>query len=174
MRKSSGEALAAAAIELLATLRRAARRQFVHLAGHVGEKAGQGARLLEFGLERTEFGAQFGPLFTAMTSHPELVSGAGRGDLALMQTAPGDWVAKAGAEGVQTMGIRSAGLGIAIKVEDGNARALLPVMVSVLQQLGLLTNVQTSPLAKWTRPTLYNARDKAVGEIRSIVELKSL
>lgn len=129
------------------------------------------ARLAQGG-EDPDFGKPFAEVFQAMTTHPELVSGTGRGDLALMQTAPRDWVAKAGAEGVQAIGIRSAGLGIAIKVADGNARALLPAAISVLLQLELLRDVQATPLSAWSRPALYNLREIAVGEIRPTIELQ--
>ena len=106
-----------------------------------------------------------------MTTHPELVSGTGRSDLAFMQTAPGDWVAKVGAEGVQVIGIRSAGLGIAVKVADGNARALYPATVSALQQLGVLSTVENTPLASWLRPQLRNYAGLPVGEVRPTVAL---
>jgi hypothetical protein len=55
-------------------------------------------------------------LADAMTAHPEMVSGEGRSDLALMRAGRGDWVAKIGAEGVRGSGVRGAGIGIAIKV----------------------------------------------------------
>ena len=77
-------------------------------------------------------------LADAMTAHPEMVSGEHRSDLALMQAGRGDWVTKIGAEGVQAIGIRSRGLGIAIKVADGQKRGLYPAIVAVLEQLGLV------------------------------------
>jgi L-asparaginase II len=117
------------------------------------------------------FGEALGTLFDAMTAHPELVSGTGRSDLAFMQTAPGDWVAKVGAEGVQVIGIRSAGLGIAVKVADGNARALYPAAIAVLQQLGLLPAVENTPLVSWLRPQLRNYAGLQVGEVRPTVTL---
>ena len=61
-------------------------------------------------------------LADAMTAHPEMVSGEGRSDLALTRAGRGDWVCKIGAEGVQAIGIRSRGWGIAIKVADGDRR----------------------------------------------------
>jgi L-asparaginase II len=117
------------------------------------------------------FGEALGTLFDAMTAHPELVSGTGRSDLAFMQTAPGDWVAKVGAEGVQVIGIRSAELGIAVKVADGNARALYPATIAVLQQLGLLPAVGNTPLASWLQPQLCNYAGLQVGEVRPTVTL---
>ncbi|WP_019142074.1 asparaginase [Noviherbaspirillum massiliense] len=118
-----------------------------------------------------EYGDVLGTLFQAMTSHPELVSGTGRSDLAFMQAAPGDWVAKIGAEGVQVIGIRSAGLGIALKVADGNSRALYPATVSVLQQLGLIPHSAVPVPTPWMRPQLKNAMGLLTGEIRATVSL---
>lgn len=119
-------------------------------------------------------GSLMGELFDAMTSHPELVSGAGRIDLAFMQTAPGDWVAKGGAEAVQVIGIRSAGLGIAIKVADGSARGLHPATIAVLQQIGLLASPDGTPLAAWARPQLHNFRGLHTGEVRPVVNLAKI
>ena len=117
------------------------------------------------------YGAAPATLRGAMTAHPELVSGTGRSDLAFMQSAPGDWVAKIGAEGVQVIGIRSAGLGIAVKIADGNARALCTATVAVLQQLGLLHNPQASPLAAWVRPQTRNYAGIRTGETRAVFEI---
>lgn len=117
-------------------------------------------------------GAAMEELFRAMTTHPELVSGTGRVDLALMQTAPGDWVAKGGAEAVQVIGIRSAGLGIAIKVADGNSRALYPAAISVLQQLGVLSPSGAPTLADWAQPPIRNLKGLHTGDIRPAVKLQ--
>lgn len=112
-------------------------------------------------------------LHEAMTSHPERVSGTGRSDLAFMQTAPGDWVAKIGAEGVQALGIRSAGLGIAVKVADGNARALCVATIAVLQKLGVLPDIAGTPLAALANPVLRNYAGTVTGEVRSTVQLRA-
>lgn len=122
--------------------------------------------------ERDEmYGSALGELYQAMTAHPELVSGTGRSDLAYMQTAPGDWVAKIGAEGVQVIGVRSTGLGIAIKIVDGNKRALHTAAVAVLQQLGLVAAPEASPLAPWLRPQLKNYAGLRTGEVRAVLQL---
>jgi L-asparaginase II len=128
------------------------------------------ARLAQ-GRKDPEFGDVLGDLFDAMTVHPELVSGTGRSDLVFMQAGAGDWVAKGGAEAVQVIGIRSAGLGIALKVADGDARALYPATVAVLQQAGLLSSADATPLASWQRPQLHNLMGLHTGEIRATVQL---
>ncbi|HVL76939.1 MAG TPA: asparaginase [Noviherbaspirillum sp.] len=131
------------------------------------------ARLAQ-GREDAEFGPEMGTLFDAMTTHPELVSGTGRSDQAFMRTAPGDWVAKVGAEAVQVIGIRSAGIGLAVKIADGNNRALYPAVIAALQQLGLLSHLEDTPLAAFARPPIRNARGLDVGEIRPLLELNRI
>jgi L-asparaginase II len=102
-------------------------------------------------------------VYYAMTRHPDLVSGTARTDLALMQIGAGDWVAKIGADGMQAIGIRSRGLGIAIRIADGSTSALHIVTAEVLHQLGLLENPQTGALATHFRPAVRNARGTVTG-----------
>jgi L-asparaginase II len=112
--------------------------------------------------------------FKAMTTHPEMVSGEGRNDLAYALAGGGDWVSKIGAEGVQAIGIRSLGLGIAIKVADGNMRGLHPATVSVLEQLGLMNDQQRAALASWANPALKSAAGLPVGDIVPAVQLRDV
>ena len=107
----------------------------------------------------------------AMIAHPEMVSGEHRSDLALMQAGRGDWVTKIGAEGVQAIGVRSQGIGIAIKVADGQKRGLYPAIVAVLDQLGLLDAAARDTLAVWARRTVRNYRGLETGEVRPAVAL---
>lgn len=110
-------------------------------------------------------------LSTAMRAHPELVSGQGRSDLAFMQAfqeeSDGDLVAKIGAAGIQLLGIRSAGLGIAVRIADGNAQALYCAAVAVLEQLGLLGDTQRAALAPYARPAIRNYAGIVTGEWRA-------
>jgi L-asparaginase len=70
-------------------------------------------------------------IVAAMSSHPELVGyEQGAIDTELMRARPG-WVAKGGAEGLICAASRD-GIGIAIKIEDGNKRALRPALASFL------------------------------------------
>jgi L-asparaginase II len=118
-----------------------------------------------------EFGAAPRVLANAMTAHPEMVSGERRTDLEIMRAGRGDWVAKIGAEGVQAIGIRDTGTGIAIKVADGSKRVLRPVIASVLDQLGLMDSTRRSDLADWFEPVVRNYRGFATGRIQSSVVL---
>jgi L-asparaginase II len=73
----------------------------------------------------------------AMRAHPELVAGTGAGDTLLMAGVPG-LLAKSGAEGVAAVAVPAAGA-VALKIDDGAARARLPVLVFALRRLGLAT-----------------------------------
>jgi L-asparaginase II len=73
----------------------------------------------------------------AMRAYPEWTSGTTRAERALMTAVPGLLV-KSGAEGVDGLALAD-GRAIAVKVEDGAARALPPVAVALLGRLGVAT-----------------------------------
>jgi L-asparaginase II len=73
--------------------------------------------------------------FVAMRSHPDLVGGTGRDVTRLIGAVP-DLVAKDGAEGVYAAALAD-GRAVAVKIDDGSARARLPVLVAALQALGV-------------------------------------
>jgi L-asparaginase II len=101
-----------------------------------------------------------------------MVSGEGRNDLILMRAGRGDWVTKVGAEGVQAIGVRSRGWGIAVKVVDGNARGLHPATVAILDLLGLLDAQQQIALAAWREPIIRNYRGLITGRVQPTVRLE--
>jgi L-asparaginase II len=128
---------------------------------------------LASGSRDSEFGNSFAQLSEAMTSHPELVSGTGRNDLAFMQTGGGDWVSKVGADGVQVVGSKSRGEAFAIKIIDANKPALFAASVAVMDQLGWLNGVQREALQPWRAQPLINARGVQVGERLPVFKLQT-
>jgi L-asparaginase II len=119
------------------------------------------------------YGTAPATLAQAMRTHPEMVSGERRNDLTLMRAGRGGWVTKVGAEGVQALGVRDKGWGIAIKVIDGNARGLHPATVAVLDQLGLLDEAQRTELSAWREPTIRNYRGIVTGKVWPVVDLQA-
>lgn len=113
-------------------------------------------------------------LFYAMTRHPDLVSGTARTDLAIMQTGAGDWVSKIGADGMQAIGVRSQGLGIAVRIAGGSSRATQIAAVEVLHQIGLLETPDATPLARSFRPWERNARGNPTGRCLPLFALPRL
>jgi L-asparaginase II len=110
----------------------------------------------------------------AMRRHPDLVSGTHRSDLMLMTAGAGDWVSKVGADGVQAIGVRSRGIGIAIRIADGNRRALHVATLAVLQQLGLVGDPAGTPLAPLDEGVIRSYRGVAVGTVEPTFSLPRL
>jgi L-asparaginase II len=95
----------------------------------------------------------------AMRVHPELIRGPGAVDTELMRSQPG-WIAKGGAEAL-FCAAGPDGLGVALKVEDGAARALRPALGAFLEQLGLEPG-SFGPVE------LRNSRDDVVGSLAAM------
>jgi L-asparaginase len=88
----------------------------------------------------------------AMRAHPELVGYGGANDTELMRRRPG-WIAKGGAEGL-LCAASPGGRGVALKVEDGNQRAMRPALAAFL---GLGEDFGVVPVE--------NSRGEVVGEL---------
>jgi L-asparaginase II len=69
----------------------------------------------------------------AMRRHPELLRGRVAADVELMAAVDG-WSAKGGAEGL-FCACSADGLGLALKVEDGSFRAIVPALGEILRRL---------------------------------------
>lgn len=109
-------------------------------------------------------------IVAAMAQHPERVSGPGRFDTELMRLTAGRLIAKGGGEAVHAGLIRARGWGWALKVADGNRRATPPVLLAVLERLGVLEAEDRASLEEWMRPILRNNRREIVGHIEPLLD----
>ena len=109
-------------------------------------------------LERmaTAFSRVDGRISAAMRAYPELIRGRGALDTTFMQELPG-WTAKGGAEGL-LCAAGPDGLGIALKAEDGQQRALQPAVGFFLDVLGLDGSA-------FGQAPVRNSRDEVVGSV---------
>jgi len=106
-------------------------------------------------------------LLRAMLNHPELVAGEGRFDTELMRQGHGQVLSKGGAEGIQCLSRVGEGMGVAIKVEDGSARAKHAVALQLLEQLDWLTPITLDDLRRQFLAPAPHLRLEVVGELRS-------
>jgi L-asparaginase II len=128
---------------------------------------------------------------SAMTTHPEMVSGYGEFDCELMKAGEGRVVCKRGAEGYQIIGLLpgtlrpdSPGIGIALKVSDGDAsrmsldlahvtRVRPAVTLEILRQLGALSSKQEQALASFgPEKSVKNHRGIVTGQSRPVFHLQ--
>ena len=118
---------------------------------------------------------------SAMTAHPEMISGYGRFDTRLMEVGKGKILSKGGAEGYQGIGLmpgalapNSPGIGIMLKVSDGDAakRVRPAVILEILRRLRVLDEGQMRELAEFgPLQSIYNWRKLTVGESRPVFTL---
>lgn len=112
-----------------------------------------------------------GILMAAILSHPRHIAGDGRLETLVMQALPDRVFAKSGAEGGYALALMKEGLGVALKIEDGQQRALNPAIVAILEQLGLMTPEGREALAPYAQPPILNHRKQEVGRIRPVFSL---
>jgi L-asparaginase II len=112
-------------------------------------------------------------LTSAMTAQPRMVSGAAGFDTALMRAGRGEIVCKGGAEAFQGVALRGTGLGIAAKISDGDARALPPAMLAVLDALDAFEGDTADDLQAFRRPVVLSAAGEPVGEIEPVFSIEA-
>jgi L-asparaginase II len=93
---------------------------------------------------------------SAMRAYPDLIRGPLGADSQLMRLE-GGWIAKIGAEGL--LGAAADGVGVALKIEDGDQRAIRPALARLLEALGFDPG-EIGVVA------LENSRGEVVGELR--------
>jgi len=105
-------------------------------------------------------------LHKAITNEPLYIAGYGTVVSELNEVTKGAVLAKTGAEGVITAALPEQGLGIAVKIADGSARASSVALLAILDHLGVLSDEEKHKLQAHISPTIMNSRELAVGEIR--------
>jgi L-asparaginase II len=105
---------------------------------------------------------------SAMMAHPYLVAGRGRLDARLMESRPGKVVVKSGAAGVYGVGLPELGLGIALKVEDGDGVTRCATAIQALRRVAGEHIGHDVLDALWSEfcPVQRNLRGELVGEVR--------
>jgi L-asparaginase II len=98
-----------------------------------------------------------------MNAEPFLVAGTGRFCTRINEALPGVAQVKTGAEGVFCGMLPGLGLGIALKMRDGAARAAEVAMATLLGHLGVLPAARREELL---HPPIKNVVGLLVGEMR--------
>lgn len=108
----------------------------------------------------------------AMLAHPFLVAGSGRLCTDLMTAWPGRVLAKVGAEGIYSASLPGHGLGVALKVEDGEIHASGVALLEVLRQVlarvapGQAADFSPPELARHGSQPIRNTRGTVTGALR--------
>ncbi|GBD44490.1 hypothetical protein HRbin40_01979 [bacterium HR40] len=103
-------------------------------------------------------------LIAACRAEPWYLAGTGRAGTRIVAVLA-DGLVKSGAEGVYLGFFPKAGLGLALKVEDGAGRASEVALVALLDSLQLFTPEARRALADLAQPQVLDSRGRRVGEI---------
>ena len=106
-------------------------------------------------------------LHEAISNEPLYIAGHGTVASELNEVSKGAVLAKTGAEGIITAALPERGLGIAVKIADGSARARSVALLAILDHLGALTDEEKHKLQAHISPTIVNSRGHVVGEVRT-------
>ncbi|MBF9131753.1 asparaginase [Plantactinospora sp. S1510] len=101
----------------------------------------------------------------AMRAHPLMVAGTDGDDTRLMTGIPG-LLAKSGAEGVVAVALPGVGA-VAIKIDDGAARARMPVLVSALRRLSVHGAALDAPVLDILAESVLSGGGEPVGSVRA-------
>lgn len=104
----------------------------------------------------------------AMIRYPYLVAGSERFDTVMLAAGAGRWVCKGGALGYWAAGVlpgeqAPAGLGVALKIEDGDYPAACQTALEIFNQLDLLDTEQRRRLLPWHQRPIKSGVDDTVG-----------
>ncbi|WP_237151521.1 asparaginase [Oryzibacter oryziterrae] len=133
-------------------------------------------RSMAHGFARFVTGVGLGPerakaadrLRLAAAADPFMVAGTGRFCTRAMAALGDRAMVKTGAEGVFTAAIKSLGLGVALKIDDGAARASEAVTAAILMKLLKISpdDAAHAEMTKLANPTIKTWAGELAGEIR--------
>jgi L-asparaginase II len=102
----------------------------------------------------------------AVAAHPLTVAGKGRFDTEVMSLFGARVFTKSGAEGVFCAALPEAGLGLAVKADDGAGRAAQVMIAALIRRFGGLDDETEARLARFISPRLLNWNGAEVGLLR--------
>jgi len=120
-------------------------------------------------------------IVSAMTAYPEIIGGTvDRLDTEMMHAAEGRLISKVGAEGVYTAGVLPCqdwprGLGLALKIEDGDDHRARPtVVIESLRQLGVLSGESLKAVSRYSSFDVRNRRGEVTGNVHAAFNLERI
>jgi len=114
-------------------------------------------------------------LRSAVATAPFMVAGSGRFDTRVIERFGERVFCKVGAEGVYCAALPERGLGVAIKIDDGNnARACEVVMAALIEAFVALDDADARFMRGLSEPRLENWNGIEVGRLRPAPILRSL
>ena len=112
-------------------------------------------------------------VYNAMSSFPEMIGGTNHFDSLFINALKGRGITKVGGESIRGISLKteeSGPIGLAIKVLDGNFRALPVATMKLLEHMGLLDRKELGYLDQFKSSTLTNHNGIEVGRIEAYID----
>ena len=112
-------------------------------------------------------------IFNAMSSYPEMIGGSNHFDSLFIEALNGRAITKIGGESIRGFAIKSdrhGPIGIALKILDGNFRAMPVASMKMLGHLELLTKEEMKKLDHFSVKKLINHNGIEIGKIEAYVD----
>ena len=105
----------------------------------------------------------------AIAAEPFMMSGTGRFDMAINTALKGKAVVKTGAEAMAMAAIPGMGLGVALKIEDGDSRGRANgvALVAVLKFLGVLDDAAGASMRDYIEIPIHDFNGQLVGQSKA-------
>ncbi len=113
-------------------------------------------------------------VFNAMSKHPMMIGGTNNFDTEFIQALHGRGITKIGGESIRGITLKTKNresIGIALKVLDGNFRALPVATITLLDHLKLLSDSEAKILNKFKTKIIRNHNQLEIGRIEATVEI---
>ncbi len=104
----------------------------------------------------------------AVAANPHIVGGEGRFDTDVMRQFGARAFIKSGAEGVCCAALPETGLGLAVKADDGSARAAHVMIAGLIARFLAMSDAERARFETFLAPTLRNWRGLEVGEVVAV------
>lgn len=122
------------------------------------------ANLCDLNFKSGKYSNEQNQVISSMTTYPEIIGGENRLDTILMQNFGDRIIAKFGDDGVYCIGLIGKGVGIALKIEDGNIDIFPPIVSEILLQLNIIDSNELNSIINHFNTAIINSKGIKVGE----------
>lgn len=121
---------------------------------------------------KSKYRNSLGLINKAMRDNPRMVMGDGKFCTELMKACGSKVIGKVGDEGVYCVSIPEKNIGISVKIADGSERAIYPVIIQLLKQLGVLNGTEIENLKAWEYPIVKDYKGSVIGNILPVIDIE--
>ena len=118
-----------------------------------------------------EYSSSINTIINSIIKYPYLIGGNNKFDSEVIKVTKGRIFCKGGAEGVLLFADFKKKIGGAIKICDGNNRAIPSITMKIFSRLKIISKQEKNKLSSWENTLIFNHAKKNVGKIISVLKV---